>query len=1729
MASALDRQLNEYRSRPRDESGARKTKESLIYDPRQASFIDNDTIYQMGYQGYLKLCERDDRFTDYGSSIFSYTNIQIDPLFLTNPENQQIFEKIESLLYLLTDYILLQEAVYVLEYLIRQFAINRLRPGHLIISVLPYLEKSFFVRVIQTIPFKDLRGNPEHKFLKEFQPVKESKQPINRKVLRDMIEKRSDLLHWIISHAFPISALHPQGTFVAFASVLFTEIGLNSKNDKILGSIIETCRASFESDNQALAPNLIMAVAAINAKQQLHDKVIRKFSKLLFTSPELIDDHFRTIMMASQYFSSRPYTNQETNQMKPHLPCVEFIISAGVHIHELDELVNEYDLAPLPELFVKVISTNLENDDLLRSVIAILETDFFKDVITLFFNEIIPNYVKTEFSENLIQSIASHYPESLTIDIVNKLKEIDIEIQPSQVAPRNLIKQLSNPKIAASLYSNPNLPYETAQMQVIPSLLAAQASENPEPIISIIEYFKQSLPTPLLEFFCNSLLINESSEFSVALNSALSKYGSQLAPYFEGLPNTNQAILDHLVKYLQDNENNSLPDFHILPFALARALFSGDVVEALQFLPIKNDIDYDKAQSLLGNNEISVASNEHIIATILSVVDSVLIRNDESISSEAISLLLNFPDIRCVASLLKRITDQKKIYAVFEQTGPKLQESATLEMSMKRKRIRMNYIYYISAQCQKIEDPTIILPTLYMALLSPDLVEETTLALKSVPLKNKNIKKTLTSILRQSTLFEQANSDLHEQNLRSVFESALKSQNGREFFDLLWNNIYTPQGCSQFWRITHDIGVISILPRFDSDQSGEIAAIVSQFLQQYPDDESCMKFAIDSLRPPLMRAAIPYLPYSYITDIVPVVCAYPKYFSSAFSEFFLSHEIDCTNLVPFLRDNPAKLINKSDISDSNNGMTTIDPPEQLKSLRLKTKYVISPATLIMELIPIANQKHQLENIGAILPALFAILKTHKQHHLIFPILNVCIESSSDYMIKNFGVIIDSLSHSPVPHIHSSALELIRSLANIDPASIAKYASFLFSALSGATVFTDDTANLIKIKQLLSSILPVLSKTNNIDQLLNYFAINIENFSLERSSQLILHSIDVLKDHSFQVFYSLLSNQQSKFALIIAEQMKPEQLITALINLLDLPPIPYSDPKEGDDIVVDFILQITLPPIPKQIYELFVKLSNRIEIFDYLQSTFNNFALQDFIKVFIEFLPGDISISSIIQKRIEEESSPLFYELLEPLQKELSKYHLLEENLKILSDIITCLNNDQSSKLVPVIETIVNTVDDSPAYTVENKVHALCFMASAVERFNLTLFEAFQQVIDFSVQLYSMIVSEKMTLFIRNATASICLLLKTAVIITMPALPKLWSYMISPLVVESDPVLYKVVQDSMMNTTSKTSLSSDLLKAFIVAYKDNKAHAPSITLIFDALGNNLKSTDLTTIKENLQKLVKFFYLAFANQVKTEWENILTVQDSIINAFCILLSQLDKPHLRGTLRAIIDFFKALMVREDTKGNDYVYFRFLFARIMIKVTSGLERILEQTYEELLRICLDELLGLKDESIDDSETLNRQLTVEALSLLSNIIKYSNDDLFNADYFNQSLKAIIRHVEPVTEETEEYVEKIVGSLAPTYADLINSTRNDQLWRVANQEMFDLAKNEDYRVRVAVLQLADKAFEIVGVELKAIMPELAPHLYELTDDPDKGVQQLARQTIANIDSYIGDEFESYFQ
>ena len=123
-----------------------------------------------------------------------------------------------SLLYLISDYILLPKTVQILEYLIQDLAINRLRWSHLILATLPYLKILFFTR-LQTNLFKV--SPHELKMLRPFDSAALSKKPMNCKLVMDWINNQLVLFQWIVGSSNKFAEMQPKVCLLLFLAFYF--------------------------------------------------------------------------------------------------------------------------------------------------------------------------------------------------------------------------------------------------------------------------------------------------------------------------------------------------------------------------------------------------------------------------------------------------------------------------------------------------------------------------------------------------------------------------------------------------------------------------------------------------------------------------------------------------------------------------------------------------------------------------------------------------------------------------------------------------------------------------------------------------------------------------------------------------------------------------------------------------------------------------------------------------------------------------------------------------------------------------------------------------------------------------------------------------------------------------------------------------------------------------------------------------------------------------------------------------------------------------------------------------------------------------------------------------------------------------------------------------------------------------------------------------------------------
>lgn len=125
MASALAVQLAQIAANSSNSLDLKAQKkahsQSLLFDSRQASTQDFDIIYQICLEGFQELCQIDGRFRSFSRSIFSEQSKREDRAQMTEAQNKELDEVLESFLQLVGARLLLKPAVKAVEWLVRRF------------------------------------------------------------------------------------------------------------------------------------------------------------------------------------------------------------------------------------------------------------------------------------------------------------------------------------------------------------------------------------------------------------------------------------------------------------------------------------------------------------------------------------------------------------------------------------------------------------------------------------------------------------------------------------------------------------------------------------------------------------------------------------------------------------------------------------------------------------------------------------------------------------------------------------------------------------------------------------------------------------------------------------------------------------------------------------------------------------------------------------------------------------------------------------------------------------------------------------------------------------------------------------------------------------------------------------------------------------------------------------------------------------------------------------------------------------------------------------------------------------------------------------------------------------------------------------------------------------------------------------------------------------------------
>jgi hypothetical protein len=127
---------------------------TFLFDYKDAKKIDNESIFELGYQGIINLIKIDKKFENYLKIFFNHTSKYFNYEIITQNEINDYIEKLKELLNLLSNYFFDKNCHLVIEYLLRIFKINLMLSNEVILSFLCYFHSQYFIKLIQNINFE---------------------------------------------------------------------------------------------------------------------------------------------------------------------------------------------------------------------------------------------------------------------------------------------------------------------------------------------------------------------------------------------------------------------------------------------------------------------------------------------------------------------------------------------------------------------------------------------------------------------------------------------------------------------------------------------------------------------------------------------------------------------------------------------------------------------------------------------------------------------------------------------------------------------------------------------------------------------------------------------------------------------------------------------------------------------------------------------------------------------------------------------------------------------------------------------------------------------------------------------------------------------------------------------------------------------------------------------------------------------------------------------------------------------------------------------------------------------------------------------------------------------------------------------------------------------------------------------------------------------------------------
>ncbi|KAG7401521.1 HEAT repeat-containing protein 1 [Phytophthora boehmeriae] len=276
MASALATQLQQLREAG---AGSKRRTDTFLYDQQEAVRLDDETIYNLAWNGLLELKQLDARFEDLDAdsgvqALFSRQRIHFHRSQTTKQDEPELNAALGRILDALSAYFLLGAAHKVLEFLVRRYEVHRYNVDAVMGMMVAYHESSWFVRMVRILHIRNTRW--EFLLVTKTQGV-----PLRRAALVQRCVDESSVIEFLFTAATRIGASNPKLASL-YALVVLQMLEQSKVKEETLRWLVPQLLTALKSSNfPELQSSAYMVVTKLASKSILTEKVVDALVKSL--------------------------------------------------------------------------------------------------------------------------------------------------------------------------------------------------------------------------------------------------------------------------------------------------------------------------------------------------------------------------------------------------------------------------------------------------------------------------------------------------------------------------------------------------------------------------------------------------------------------------------------------------------------------------------------------------------------------------------------------------------------------------------------------------------------------------------------------------------------------------------------------------------------------------------------------------------------------------------------------------------------------------------------------------------------------------------------------------------------------------------------------------------------------------------------------------------------------------------------------------------------------------------------------------------------------------------------------------------------------------------------------------------------------------------------------------------------------------------------------------------